>query len=130
MVWTDPWRVFIWRQTPLETSLARSYYSGHPSYKTFYVYMDRGLKIFHINTTKRASPSRRARHFGANVLFINYLNPQQKEVVTDIKMSGPFARASPPDKLPCKMGKKTSPSKRASPPSRARRFHINTALNQ
>ena len=29
--------------------------------------------------------------------------------------------------LACKMGMKTSPSKRASPPSRARRLHINTA---
>ena len=42
-------------------------------------------------------------------------------------MSGTLARASPPDKLPCKMGMKTSPSKRASPPSRASGLHINTA---
>ena len=37
-------------------------------------------------------------------------------------MSGPIARASPPDKPPCKIGMKTSPSKRASS------LHINTAL--
>ena len=31
-----------------------------------------------------------------------------------------------PDKLPCKMGMKDSPGKRASPPSRAGRLHIYT----
>ena len=83
-----------------------------------------GLKIFHINTTKRA------RHFGASALFNAYFNPQQKEVVIDIKMSCPLARASPPDELPSKLGMKTSPNKRASPPSKARRLHINTALGR
>ena len=60
-----------------------------------------GLKIFRINTTKRASPSRRARQFGANALFNTYSNPEQKEVVTGVKMSGRLASASPPDNLPC-----------------------------
>ena len=116
-----------------------------PLIKTFCVYMDRGLallgeipplttrdlarlggpKIFHINTTKRASTSRRARHLGANALFINYFNPQQKELMTDVKIYGLFARASPPVKLPCKMEMKTRPSKRASPPTRES-LHINT----
>ena len=78
-----------------------------------------GLKIFHINTAKRARPSRTARYFGANALFINYFNAQQKELVTDVKMSGLLARASPPVTLACKMEIKARPSKRASPPSRA-----------
>ena len=46
-------------------------------------------------------------------------------------MSGLLARASPPVKLPCKMGMKTRPSKRASPPSRGDIYndslYINTA---
>ena len=43
-------------------------------------------------------------------------------------MSGSPARASPSDKLPCKMGMDISPSKRAGPTRRASRLHINTAL--
>ena len=60
---------------------------------------------------------------------MTYFDPPQKEVVTDVKMSEPLARASPPDKFTCKMGIKIKPStsKKASPPSRASRFHINTA---
>ena len=64
-----------------QPSLARSYYSGHTSYKNFlrlygwgvsplrrYLAIDcpksplGALKILHINTTKRVNPSRRARH--------------------------------------------------------------------
>ena len=43
-------------------------------------------------------------------------------------MSGSPAKASPSDKLPCKMGMEISPSKRAGPPRKASRLHINTAL--
>ena len=48
--------------------------------------------------------------------------------MTDVKMSGPLARASPPVKLPWKMVMKTRPSKRVSPPSRTGSLHINTVL--
>ena len=106
-----------------------------PLMKNFCVYMDRGLallgEISPLTTrdlaSKRASPGRRARHLGANALFINYFKIQQKELVTDVRMSGPLARASPPVKLSCKMGMKTRPRKRASPPGRAGSLHINTA---
>ena len=49
--------------------------------------------------------------------------------MTDVKMSGLLARAGTPVKLPSKMGMKTRPSKRASPPSRAGSLHINTTLD-
>ena len=45
-------------------------------------------------------------------------------------MSGPLAGAGPPDKLPYKMGMKTSSCKRASPPNRASMYHINTASEE
>ena len=48
--------------------------------------------------------------------------------MTGVKMSGLIVRASPPVKLPSKMGMKTRPSKRASPLSRAGSLHIKTAL--
>ena len=47
--------------------------------------------------------------------------------MTDVKMSGLLARASPPVKLPCKIGMKTRPSKRPNPPGRAGNLYINTA---
>ena len=48
--------------------------------------------------------------------------------MTDVNISSLLARANRKDKLPYKMEMKISPTKRASPPSRAGSLHIDTTL--
>ena len=50
------------------------------------------------------------------------------DVATVIKLSGPFVRAGPSEKLPRRKGVKISTSKRAISPIRASKLHISTIL--
>ena len=81
----------------------------------------RRAEILPYKHIKEGQHQQQGQTFGVNALFVTHFNPQQKEVVTDVNMSGPLARASPPDKLSCQMGMKTRPSKRASPLGRTGR---------